>query len=436
MSNSSSSSVCRHSSSVALGIAATVVCQGAALGQSSAIAPSPEPTAKAIPVHHSSKPQVSENHTVDFGFGANAANSVPSPSTQTKAPTLSSSTTASVSATPTFPPSAMPSPSPSADRRDPSLNFDLPKSQLPAPAPAPAPAASSSPIAVPPPAGTPSDTLPPSLANLFVGDSNSLAAIAIGSAEGTRTPSGGKTWAFNGHTDPGNGVWNLGTFSWQHGASSPEEADRKQLARLQRQAVKLNKQAIAMGVPWGLEEHLNALDLANQSPSAALNPGGFMERLKQAHNDGLRGTEAILWARTWSYRHPSGTRWNAPGLGNTHHGIRTDQNRRMREIAKAIAASPGYQTTPPATAQAAAPVAPQPNAQAAAPFSANRSSQASPSRPSNPSSSSESQTPPRSPVAESPSQRSEWSAARERVRQRLAEESIINRLFSIDVQDV
>ncbi|NET49634.1 MAG: hypothetical protein F6K09_13120 [Merismopedia sp. SIO2A8] len=179
-----------------------------------------------------------------------------------------------------------------------------------------------------------------SLSSLFTGDSSSLVAIAIGCAEGTRTPDGGKTWAFKGHTDPGNGVWNLGTFSWQHGATSPEEADRKQLARLQRQAKQLNQQAIALGVPWGLVEQLNALDLANQSPSAALNPGGYLERLHQAHKDGLRGYDAILWARTWSYRHPDGNRWNAPGLGNTHHGIRTDQKRRMDAIQDAIAHFP------------------------------------------------------------------------------------------------
>ena len=175
------------------------------------------------------------------------------------------------------------------------------------------------------------------LDTIFSGNSNSLIAIAIGSAEGTRSPDGGKTWAYNGHTDPGNGVWNMGTFSWQHGANSPEEADRKQLARLRKQAIALTNKAEEAGIPWGLEEQLNALDLANQSPSAALNAGGYTDRLKEAQAEGLKGSDAILWARTWSYRHPSGTRWNAPGLGNTHHGIRTDQKRRQDAIKAAIA---------------------------------------------------------------------------------------------------
>ena len=181
-------------------------------------------------------------------------------------------------------------------------------------------------------------SLPPQpLTTLFSGDSNSLVARAIGCAEGTRSPDGGLTWAYNGHTDPGNGVWNMGTFSWQHGATSPEEADRKQLARLKKQAITLTQKAEEAGIAWGLEEQLNGLDLANQSPSAALNPGGYIDRLKEAQEEGLKGSDAILWARTWSYRHPSGTRWNAPGLGNTHHGIRTDQKRRQDAIQEAIA---------------------------------------------------------------------------------------------------
>ena len=112
----------------------------------------------------------------------------------------------------------------------------------------------------------------------------------------------------------GCGIWarSLGSM----GPIRQRKRIRKQLARLQKQAATLNRQAIALGVPWGLEEQLNALDLANQSPMAALNPGGYLERLQQAYDqEGLVGTEAILWARTWSYRHPSGTRWNAPGLG-------------------------------------------------------------------------------------------------------------------------
>jgi hypothetical protein len=172
-----------------------------------------------------------------------------------------------------------------------------------------------------------------SLESIFWNGSNSLVAVAIGAAEGTRTPWGDRTPAYNGHTDPGNGAWNLGSFSYQHGASSPEEADRLQLARLQRQAVDLERQAVALGMTLTLEEKLNGLDLANQSPEAALAPGGYIDRLREAHDAGLRGSDAILHARTTAYRDPLTQRWNAPGLGNTRSSIEADQQRRMQAIA-------------------------------------------------------------------------------------------------------
>jgi hypothetical protein len=179
-----------------------------------------------------------------------------------------------------------------------------------------------------------------SLAVLFEGDSHSLVARAVGSAEGTRTPDGGKTWAYQGHTDPGNGVWNLGTFSYQHGANSPEAADRKQLRRLMGQAQALRQDAAERGIQLTLEEELNGIDLANQSPRAALSRGGYMDRLKQAHDMGLQDADAILWARTRAFLDPDTDRWNAPGLGNNVHSITADQERRRAAIARAIDASP------------------------------------------------------------------------------------------------
>jgi len=172
-------------------------------------------------------------------------------------------------------------------------------------------------------------------------------AKAVGSAEGTRTPNGDKTWAFQGHVDPGNGVWNLGTFSYQHGANSPDEADRKQLERLKGQAQTLRRAALERGITLTLEEELNGIDLANQSPRAALSRGGYMDRLKEAHDVGLRGSDAVLWARTRSFLDPDTNRWNAPGLGNTAHGVTSDQDRRMRAIARAIADHQQVAATPP-----------------------------------------------------------------------------------------
>ncbi|MGF1514007.1 MAG: hypothetical protein ACFB5Z_09980 [Elainellaceae cyanobacterium] len=182
-------------------------------------------------------------------------------------------------------------------------------------------------------------TLPPDLERLFMGESESIVAKAIGAAEGTRLPSGEKTPAYFGHVDPGNGAWNQGTFSYQHEATSPEEADRKQLRRLRRQVFELHQWAERLDVPWGLEEQLNALDLANQSPLAALSPKGYLDRLDEAYAMGFTGSEAVLQARTYAYLDPETNHWNAPGLGNTLESIRADQQRRQQAVAAAIAAS-------------------------------------------------------------------------------------------------
>ncbi|MEO0705555.1 MAG: hypothetical protein AAF050_07815 [Cyanobacteria bacterium J06649_5] len=173
---------------------------------------------------------------------------------------------------------------------------------------------------------------------IFDGGSSSLVAHTVGSAEGTRHWSGKRTQAYYGHEDPGNGVWNLGTFSYQHVAKTPEEADEKQLKRLKRQGIELEQQASQLGITLTLEEKLNGLDLANQAPLAALGKGGYIERLDQAYRMSMEGAEAIAWARTRSYIDPDTKGWNAPGLGNNLYSISQDQERRMAAINKALGA--------------------------------------------------------------------------------------------------
>ncbi len=195
----------------------------------------------------------------------------------------------------------------------------------------------------------PSDVVPSQGAHirrqrqLFSGGANSLAARTIGHAEGTRTLQGGRTPAYYGHVDPGNGIWNLGSFSFQHcpeaayQCTTPEVADIYQLRRLQGQALALQLAAEQRGLRLTLVEHLNGLDLANQAPMAALGIPGYVALLQQAHRQGLTAADALLWARVQSYWNPQTQRWDAPGLGNTSSSIRDDQNRRMVAIAQALA---------------------------------------------------------------------------------------------------
>ena len=173
---------------------------------------------------------------------------------------------------------------------------------------------------------------------IYDGGSNSLVARTVGSAEGTRQSNGQKTMAYYGHTDPGNGVWNLGTFSYQHEAVSPEDADEKQLRRLQRQEMQLKEKAAQWNVPMSMEVRLNGLDLANQAPLAALDKGGYIERLAEAYKQGKSGEDAIAWARTQAYFDPDRQDWDAPGLGNNPHNIQRDQERRMAAIDQALRA--------------------------------------------------------------------------------------------------
>ena len=203
---------------------------------------------------------------------------------------------------------------------------------------------------------------------IYEGGSDSLVARVVGSAEGTRTASGHHTQAYYGHTDPGNGVWNMGTFSYQHGADSPREADKKQLKRLQKQGEAITQQADQADLTMSLGEVLNGLDLANQSPRAALEQGGYIDRLVQARQKGMDKSDAIIWARTYSYLDPDTQRWNAPGLGNTLVSIRRDQSRRHDAVAQAFHhyqaqrlntdKSPGETLAVPILALAQAPITP------------------------------------------------------------------------------
>ncbi len=170
---------------------------------------------------------------------------------------------------------------------------------------------------------------------LFDGGANSLVAVAVGNAEGTRTARGDRTPAYAGHRDPGNGAWNQGSFSYQHRASSPEDADQKQLARLSTQAADLRQQAQTKGIDLTLAEELSGIDLANQAPLAALDQGGYIDWLQEAKQRQFAANEAIIWARTWSYWDPQLDNWNAPGLGNSWDSIYADQERRHWAVVQA-----------------------------------------------------------------------------------------------------
>lgn len=153
--------------------------------------------------------------------------------------------------------------------------------------------------------------------------------LAIGTAEGTVTASGQLTSSYWGHTDPGNGANNLGTFSYQHGAPTPRQADWRQLRRLQGQVETILDQAQEQRVKLSPLELVAGADLLNQAPAAGMS---YVENLKKARDRGIPGINAVLEARVMSFVNPQTGVLEASGFGNNWEVLRQDQWRRLVEL--------------------------------------------------------------------------------------------------------
>jgi len=183
--------------------------------------------------------------------------------------------------------------------------------------------------------------------DLFAGGSKSIVARTVGAAEGTRNADGSTTEIYEGHVDPGNGVWNRGTFSYQFGNEenlSADEADRRQMAKIKRiyESIMLAKAQKHGVTPLSVAEEINGIDMINQAPLAVTEDGGYIERLAEAKKKGLTGQAAILDARVWAFWDSTKGGWDAPGLRayddmGKEASIRHDQKRRMGMIEDALA---------------------------------------------------------------------------------------------------
>ena len=151
---------------------------------------------------------------------------------------------------------------------------------------------------------------------------DSLIKCAIGSAEGTVHDDCSPNSHYFGHVDPGNGAANLGVFSYQHGATTPQEADRKQLENLKSQIPSYQAQSQEkFGADLSKAALLAVLDLHNQAPEAAQD---FIDHLPNA----APTPQEIIDARAASFINPATGSLDAPGLGNTWDGVKADQERR------------------------------------------------------------------------------------------------------------
>ncbi len=201
----------------------------------------------------------------------------------------------------------------------------------------------------------------------------SLAAIVIGNAEGTRTPNGGKTKAFGGHQDPGNAKHNLGSFSYQDGkVANATAADQAQLRAMQNKMGDYTKAAKAAGLDPNNALLASAFfDSYNQSKTAA---DRFLKQLPYLKENGVT-PKTVTEARVRSWVDPNtGARYKTAkgnpvggGLeniarkqaakeGRPFRGesdviatIRADQGRRVNEMVKALKAQ-GLAGAPTTTA--------------------------------------------------------------------------------------
>jgi uncharacterized protein (TIGR02594 family) len=208
--------------------------------------------------------------------------------------------------------------------------------------------------------------------------SNAPAAIVIGNAEGTRTPGGGTTAAYGGHRDPGNRAHNQGSFSYQHGAASPQAADRAQLQRLAAQLPAYEAAARAAGLDPNNARLASAyFDLFNQSPTAAAR---FLQQMPRLAGQALT-PERLVQARVDAFVNPeTGRRFTnpngqlagggfaniarerlgrAPSEAEVQQTIRADQQRRTRALDTALQAQ-GLLDGPAATTSATHAAAPGP----------------------------------------------------------------------------
>jgi murein DD-endopeptidase MepM/ murein hydrolase activator NlpD len=178
------------------------------------------------------------------------------------------------------------------------------------------------------------------LDSLFAGGSNSLIAKVIGMAEGNRDKRGGYTEHAKGHRDPGNGAWNVGSFSAQGNLNkgSIAASDAAVIDQLLKPAVsKLFDEAAKVGVAITPKVLFNYLDLMNQAPQAATGdaggPGflGQLSKLKMNENN----DKAIAQLRVDSFRNNSGALETSFG---SEGELLRDQQRRMGELNDAIKA--------------------------------------------------------------------------------------------------
>jgi len=161
---------------------------------------------------------------------------------------------------------------------------------------------------------------------------DSRLSVAIGVAEGTRTPDGSHTPAYNGHADPVKG-YNRGTFSYQGKASSPAQADWQQLRELKSAQPAFEHACRKAGLdPSNRLLAGTFFDLYNQSPEAATGKGGLLDQLPSLAKKGIT-PENLAQARFQSFVDPATGKLDS---GMSRNDLKADQKRRTDCLVKVL----------------------------------------------------------------------------------------------------
>ena len=162
------------------------------------------------------------------------------------------------------------------------------------------------------------------LEKLLAGGSASIIAVAVGTAEGTRTPDGALTAAWWGHRDPGNNAHNCGSFSWQHGGE-PGKADAAQIEKFRLTLLPIFlRKGLTNPVHFAL-----ACDCFTQSELACMARDGFLDQL-------VLNPSNLVECRVRAYFDPDTGRLDAPGFQNNIDRLRADQERRTESVLSAL----------------------------------------------------------------------------------------------------
>jgi hypothetical protein len=143
--------------------------------------------------------------------------------------------------------------------------------------------------------------------NTLFTNNSSIGVLAICAAEGNCTIDGKKTSLYYYHVDPGNRKVNRSWCSDQgRGGTNLENADAGCLTRTRSRIPRLVRKIQAVGInpEQNVEVFINSLDQWNQaSPRVS---DAFALRYADALKKGLKGKEAILWARVEAFRRSDG----------------------------------------------------------------------------------------------------------------------------------